>query len=287
MAAAGERPRAGVSAPARLTAAGHSMRPFVLAGATLRLAPVRRSALRPGALVAYRAQDQLVLHRLVRAEGDVFWARGDAHARVEGPYPIDRLVGICPDLVLGRLSVSAPNGLRRVVERGALLAAPWTRRARRPRRIPRGDRVPGELRLATGRDLGGILRARRARGQSSSLEALEDEFDAGSVVLARHAGRLVGVAVFIHAVSQARGASRSGTRGEGVARLRRFWLAPGFDRAATLARAGRLATAEPIVVGPDLAAHLGPQLLEQAGYHRDAEGGFALSPFRDGPRPRT
>ena len=108
---------------ATFRAGGPSMNPTIRAGESVRIRPVRAGDLRPGAVLLYRKNDRLVLHRRIRrapATG-AFYAAADA----------------------------ATAGGEWVAEEDVLGAAEWVRRGDRIRRLDgRSARMAGLLRYA-------------------------------------------------------------------------------------------------------------------------------------------
>ena len=80
------------------TAVSSSMAPLIRPGDALRVVPVAAHALRPGAIVAYRAGAQLIVHRVVARRFDGIVTRGDAlhdaDANVAWPQVIGRVTAI-------------------------------------------------------------------------------------------------------------------------------------------------------------------------------------------------
>lgn len=77
--------------PACFRAGGPSMSPTIRNGETVSVRPVAPNDLRPGAVLLYRKNGRLVLHRLVRKKTDLFFCGDAALNGLECVAPADIL----------------------------------------------------------------------------------------------------------------------------------------------------------------------------------------------------
>ena len=94
----------------RMTVNGASMLPFIFDGDTVEIARLRKSPLLGDVLLVRLAEERYVLHRVVRAEGNAVFVRGDAQRHSEGP------VMLCD--ILGKVLVSERRGRKRILPEG-------------------------------------------------------------------------------------------------------------------------------------------------------------------------
>jgi len=97
-----------------VTAVSWSMAPLIQPGDALRVVPVGVDGLRPGAIVAYRAGAQLIVHRVVAQTCKGLVSRGDALHDVDAGVPWTRVVGRVT-------AIRTPSGRRLELTR-----SPWT-----------------------------------------------------------------------------------------------------------------------------------------------------------------
>jgi ribosomal protein S18 acetylase RimI-like enzyme len=71
---------------------GRSMEPVLLPGDRVKIAKVK-GRLRAGWVVVFSWQGGIVTHRVIRVAEKVFWARGDSCADMEGPVPVEDVIG--------------------------------------------------------------------------------------------------------------------------------------------------------------------------------------------------
>jgi len=69
---------------------GHSMEPTLLPGDRVSLERIAGD-LKVGWVIAFPFNSGIILHRLVRLDKEMFWARGDSCAGREGPLPIEKV----------------------------------------------------------------------------------------------------------------------------------------------------------------------------------------------------
>lgn len=105
---------------------GYSMYPMLVPGrdeAVIGRADIRK--LRRGAVVLYRRESGiLVLHRLVRTDGNGFYAVGDNQTEVEGPLSADQIKGVLTAFVRKGRYIPVSNPLYRVAASLWLLLLP-------------------------------------------------------------------------------------------------------------------------------------------------------------------
>jgi len=71
---------------------GRSMEPVLLPGDRVKIVEVK-GGLHTGWVVVFSWRGGIVTHRVIRVEDDVFWARGDSCADMEGPVPVGNAIG--------------------------------------------------------------------------------------------------------------------------------------------------------------------------------------------------
>lgn len=78
-----------------MTVHGRSMVPFIFNGDTIDLEPAKAPFLTGEIVLARYAQEQFVVHRIVRITGGRFFLRGDAHtfSQEEGPIGSEDIIG--------------------------------------------------------------------------------------------------------------------------------------------------------------------------------------------------
>jgi len=98
---------------ARLTVAGASMAPLLCQGDVIvvRLGGVRP---RPGDVVVRRQSGALVVHRVVKVDGEHVVTKGDASLSPDPPAALDDILGVVT-AIEGPLSVDLTRGIWRVV----------------------------------------------------------------------------------------------------------------------------------------------------------------------------
>lgn len=107
--------------PVKLEVQGESMRPTLLPGDRITLAPVRYADLRYGCLIAYRAEEKLVVHRFLGTlQGGWLRTAGDAVDHRDAP--------VNPDLLLGRVVGVEREGRTFLPRSGRLEALRWEAR---------------------------------------------------------------------------------------------------------------------------------------------------------------
>lgn len=81
--------------PVRMTVHGLSMVPFIFNGDTIDIEPAKAPLLSGEIVLARHAQEQFVVHRIVRITGGRFFLRGDAHtfSQEEGPIRSEDIIG--------------------------------------------------------------------------------------------------------------------------------------------------------------------------------------------------
>jgi len=94
----------------RMTVNGASMLPFIRNGAEVELEPVRFPPAKGDVVLVQCEDERYVLHRVVVAEGEVFFLRGDAKRDCEGPFTLRD--------ALGKATTTYHNGRRRIVDKG-------------------------------------------------------------------------------------------------------------------------------------------------------------------------
>jgi len=139
---------------------GRCMAPIILPGDRLEVEPLARAP-EPGVVVVYEAGGKLLAHRVIRVEGERFWARGDASGVTDGPCALSVIRGRVVAVERGgrRLAVGAG---RASLARGRVLAGARGLAARFPglrRRIEVGL-LGGPVARGIGRRVGAWLLGR-------------------------------------------------------------------------------------------------------------------------------
>ncbi len=104
----------------RLRVAGSSMYPFIKDGDVIEIEEPRSCPRRGDVLLVRVCEDNYVIHRVVKVDGEYFYLRGDAQQGLQGPFRQRDVVG--------RVLAIYRDGRRYVLERGFLriMSLLWT-----------------------------------------------------------------------------------------------------------------------------------------------------------------
>lgn len=94
----------------RMVVKGTSMLPFIRNGDAVELAPVDCAPVIGDAVLAQVAVGRYVVHRVVRADQDGVWLRGDSQRVAEGPVPATSVLGMVVAVCRGRRRSAMDRG---------------------------------------------------------------------------------------------------------------------------------------------------------------------------------